>query len=62
MRSMPRALTVLAVIAVGLAVALIGEALDFGGLAYLAALVVGLLLVSLTDRDRFYLRDLRPHR
>jgi peptidoglycan/LPS O-acetylase OafA/YrhL len=33
---------------------LIGETLDFGGLAYLAGLVVVLVLASLGDREGFY--------
>jgi hypothetical protein len=42
--------------------AVIGEALHFRGTAYLGALFVVMFLVSLTDRDRFYARDLRPDR
>jgi hypothetical protein len=34
--------------------ALIGEALEFGGLAWLAGLVVVLVLASLVDREGFY--------
>jgi hypothetical protein len=44
----------LAMVAITVPIGLIGEALDFGGLAWLGALVVGLLLVSLVDRDYFY--------
>ena len=43
-----------AMVVVGFAITLIGEALDFGGLAWLGALLVGLLLVSLVDREYFY--------
>ena len=34
--------------------ALVGSALDFGGLAWLVTLVVVMLLASLVDRDWFY--------
>jgi hypothetical protein len=44
----------LAMIAITVPIVLIGEALHFGGLAWLGALLVGLLLVSLVDRDYFY--------
>jgi hypothetical protein len=44
----------LAMVAITVPIVLIGEALDFGGLAWLGALLVGLLLVSLVDRDYFY--------
>ena len=62
MSPMPRALlTVAAVLAVALAIALIGEALELGGPYYLVAFLIGMFLVGLTDRDRFYGRDLRSH-
>jgi hypothetical protein len=48
------AVILLAIVVVSFAVVLIGEALDFGGLAWLGALVVALLLVSLVDREYFY--------
>ncbi len=62
MSPMPRALlTVAAVLLVALAIALVGETLKLGSPYYLVAFVIGLFLVSLTDRDRFYARDLRSH-
>jgi len=60
---MPRALlTVAVLLLVAFAIALLGEALDLGSPYYLVAFFIGMFLVSLTDRDRFYARDLRPHR
>ena len=44
---------------VGVAIGIIGNALSFDGGAYLVALLVGMLLVSLIDRDRFWGADLR---
>jgi hypothetical protein len=44
----------LAMVAITVPTVLIGEVLDFGGLAWLGALLVDLLLVSLVDRDYFY--------
>jgi hypothetical protein len=41
-------------VAITVPTVLIGQALDFGGLAWLGALLVDLLLVSLVDRDYFY--------
>jgi hypothetical protein len=41
-------------IVVTVPIVLVGQALEFGGLAWLGALVVALLLVSLVDRDYFY--------
>lgn len=51
-----------AIVVVAVAVALIGEALAFGSARLLAALVIGLLAVSLIDRDRFWAADLRRTR
>jgi len=48
-----------AVVAVAVAIALIGEALSLDGVYYPIAFFVGMFVVSLTDRDRFYARDLR---
>ena len=60
MSAMPRALlTVAAVLLVALAIGLIGETLKLGSPYYLAAFLIGMFLVGLTDRDRFYARDLR---
>ena len=46
-------LTVLVGLALATLVALAGEALDFSGLAYFAALLAIGLLISLTDPTRF---------
>jgi hypothetical protein len=55
MSAMPRTLlTVVALIALTIGAGVIGEALDFNGVAYFGALLVVMLLVSLTDRERFY--------
>jgi hypothetical protein len=51
----------LAMIAMTVPIVMIGEALDFGGLAWLGALLVGLLLVSLVDRDYFYGSPFETH-
>jgi hypothetical protein len=51
-----------AAITVGVSIGLVGKALDFGSAAYLAALVVGVLVVSLVDRDRFWAADIRRQR
>ncbi len=56
MRSLVLVFAAMVVLAVG--IALIGEALSFGSAAYLAAFVIGLLAVSLIDRDRFWGADL----
>jgi hypothetical protein len=40
---------------------LIGEALDFGGLAWLATLLVVVSLAGLVDRPGFYGTQRRPH-
>ena len=59
---MPRlALTGLAILLAALAIGLIGKALDLDGVYYPIASIVGLLLIGLTARDRFYGRDLRHH-
>ena len=39
---------------------LIGEALHFGGLAYLAGLIVVMVVASLADREGFYGRPREP--
>lgn len=41
--------------------ALVGDALDFGGLAWIVALVVMMLAISVLDRERFY-GPRPPHR
>jgi hypothetical protein len=54
---MTRVRTVLAFVvggALAVLLALIGETLEFGGLAWLAGLVVVLVLASLVDREGFY--------
>lgn len=48
-----------AIVVVSVAIALVGETFSFGSAAYLAALVIGGLGVSLIDRDRFWGADLR---
>jgi predicted branched-subunit amino acid permease len=45
---------VLATVTVGIALGVAGETLGFSGWAYLAGLVVAMMLVSLVDRDGFY--------
>lgn len=50
----PVSITVLAAALGGIAVGLIGGALELAGPAWIAALLVGLLLVGLVDRQRFY--------
>lgn len=63
MRAMPRALlTAAVVVLVAFAIALVGEALNLGSPYYPVAFLIGIFLVSLTDRDRFYGRDLHGHR
>ncbi|HEY1357057.1 MAG TPA: hypothetical protein VGF21_02015 [Thermoleophilaceae bacterium] len=54
------ALILLAMVAVTIPIVLVGQALDFSGLAWLGALVVALLLVSLVDRDYFYGPPAKP--
>jgi len=56
------ALIAAAIVIFAVAVALIGEALSFSSAAYLAALVIGLLAISMIDRDRFWGADLRRTR
>ena len=51
-------LIVAAIVVVSVTVALIGEALALGSVAYLAALVIGSVAVSLIDPDRFWGADL----
>jgi len=51
-------LIVAATVVLSVTIGLIGEALEFGSAAYLAALVIGSLAVSLIDRDRFWGADL----
>ena len=47
-------LIAVALIAVGITAAVIGNALQFSGGAWLASMLVGVFLVSLVDRERFY--------
>lgn len=49
---------VLVTLAVAAVTGLVGEQLGFDGAAYLGSLFVGMFLVSLIDRDRFYGSDL----
>lgn len=49
-------LTGLVTIALGVIVAVVGRALHFSGEAYLVALIVAGILISLTDPKRFGLR------
>jgi len=49
-----RARTIAAMLTVATAVGIASRALDFSGWAWYAAAVVALLLVTLTDLDRFY--------
>lgn len=59
MRAMSRIPAIAAaVVAVALAIALIGDALSLDGAYYPIAFLIGLFVISLTDRDRFYARDL----
>lgn len=55
-------LVVAATVIVDGVIALISEALSFGSAVYLAAFVIGLLAISLIDRDRFWDADLRRTR
>jgi membrane associated rhomboid family serine protease len=55
-------LIVVATVIVAGVIALIGETLSFSSAAYLAAFVIGLLAISLLDRDRFRGADLRRTR
>lgn len=48
-----------AIVVVALAIVLLGEALNLGGVYYLVAFFIGLFVIGLTDRDRFYGADLR---
>jgi len=54
-------LLILAGLAIAAVAAVIGQALDFGGLAWLLALVVVMLAISAVDRERFY-GARTPHR
>jgi predicted branched-subunit amino acid permease len=55
MAGMSRAIqVVLATVTVGIALGVVGEALGFSGWAYLAGLLVAMMLVSFVDRDGFY--------
>ncbi len=47
-------LTAATLVALTVVAGLVGEALDFSGVAYFAALLVVMVLTSLTDRERFY--------
>ena len=51
--------TIVAMLALAAAVGIAGSALDFSGWAWYAAAVATVLLVTLTDRDRFYGRHRR---
>jgi len=52
---MPRTLlTVIALVAACAVTAIVGQVLDFNGVAYFGAMLLGMLLVSLTDRERFW--------
>ena len=52
---MPRTLlTVIALVGACAITAIVGQALDFNGVAYFGAMLLGMLLVSLTDRERFW--------
>jgi hypothetical protein len=60
MKPMPRlALTAATLIAVTVAIVAIGETFELGSPYYTVGLFVAMFLTSLTDRDRFYARDLR---
>ncbi len=55
MSCMPRlAFTGLVLLSLSVLLAIIGDALEFGSGGYLAAVLVGMLLTSLTDRERFW--------
>lgn len=56
-----RARTIAAMLTLGLAVGIIGSLLDFGGWAWYAAAVGAVLIVTLTDRERFYGSDHGHH-
>jgi hypothetical protein len=45
---------VLATVAAGVALGVIGETLSFSGWTYMVGLLVAIVLVSLVDRDGFY--------
>ncbi len=51
-----------ATLGVAAAIALIAKALSLDGVYYPIAFFVGLFVISLVDRDRFYARDLRTRR
>jgi len=52
---MPRTLlTVIALVVACVVAATVGQALDFNGVAYFGAMLAVMLLVSLTDRERFW--------
>jgi len=60
MSAVPRvAFTIFTLIAVTVAIVAIGETLDLGSPYYTVGLFAAMFLTSLTDRDRFYARDLR---
>jgi len=54
-------LLILAGLAISAGAAVIGQALDFGGLAWLLTLVVVMFAISAFDRERFY-GPRTPHR
>lgn len=57
-----RARTIVVMLALALAVGIAGSMLDFGGWAWYAAAVGAVLVVTLTDVERFYGRDNRHRR
>ena len=61
MRAMNRTVLALLVgVALAIPVALIGEALGFGSLAWIAAVMAIVVVVSLIDREGFYGTPTRP--
>ncbi len=60
MSPMPRLLlTALVMVAVAVAIVAIGELLHLHGPYYPIAFILGLFVIGLSDRDRFYAADLR---
>ena len=60
MRTMLRTLlTVVVLVVACVAAAAVGEALEFNGVAYFGAMLVVMLLVSFTDRERCW--GVGPH-
>lgn len=50
----------IATVAIAIAIGLAGSALALQGPAWIGALLIGMLLVSLVDPQRFYSADPRP--